>query len=183
MPADGDSTVDGGGGIDTLIVDWSTIGGNFTGYWYGYAEYSEIYGSNPYYVFAQNIEVLTVKFGSGTSDFYIDEAGIVAFDGGGGSDAFTADFSGSVANIGFTLNPTAGSTSTFINQGSTVKNVESVNITTGSGNDSLTGGALADTFSVGGGVNIVNGGGGSDGIYSAGTGRSGEEVGDKAVKC
>ncbi|SER19517.1 calcium-binding protein [Sphingobium sp. YR768] len=169
-PTDGTSSIDGGGGTDSLTVNLSSSTGYYqSGNWYGPTSSGNIYdygsGQSVYY---SNIEVLTVLFGSGDSDFSILNNAIVAFNGGAGNDYFHGDFSASTANISFTLNETANATSTFTNQGTTLTNVERVDITTGSGNDSLTGGSLADTLRAGAGANSVNGGGGDDTIYSSG---------------
>jgi Ca2+-binding RTX toxin-like protein len=169
-PADGSSNIDGGGGTDSLTVNLSSSDGYYqAGNWSGPTSNGSIYdygsGQSVYYT---NIEVLTVLFGSGDSDFTIYNNAIVAFNGGGGTDYFHGDFSTSTANISFTLNETANATSTFTNQGTTLTNVERVDLTTGSGNDSLTGGSMADTLRAGAGTNSVNGGGGDDTIYSSG---------------
>jgi Ca2+-binding RTX toxin-like protein len=169
-PADGSSNIDGGGGTDSLTVNLSSSDGYYqAGNWSGPTSNGSIYdygsGQSVYYT---NIEVLTVLFGSGDSDFTIYNNAIVAFNGGGGTDYFHGDFSTSTANISFTLNETANATSTFTNQGTTLTNVERVDLTTGSGNDSLTGGSMADTLRAGAGTNSVNGRGGDDIIYSSG---------------
>ena len=155
-----------GAGVDSFTLDWSGSGQYQFGDSYG--SVLDVYDGGGRSVVAQSIEVLTVKFGSGSSDFSITGDTVVTFDGGGGTDYFSANFNASTANIAFTLNPAAGSTSTFTGQGSTVKNVEQVTITTGSGNDSLTGGALGDFFAAGAGVNSITGGGGDDYVTSIG---------------
>ncbi|SEJ26198.1 Hemolysin-type calcium-binding repeat-containing protein [Sphingobium sp. AP50] len=169
-PADGTSNIDGGGGTDSLTVNLSSSTGYYqSGYWYGPTSSGSIYdygsGQSVYYT---NIEVLTVLFGSGDGDFTIYNNAVVAFNGGGGNDYFHGDFSASTANISFTLNETANAVSTFVNQGTTLTNVERIDITTGSGNDNITGGSLADTIRTGTGTNSVNGGAGNDIIYSSG---------------
>ena len=169
-PSDGNSNVNGGGGTDSLTVDLSTSTGYYQyGYWYGPTSsgYVYDYGSGQS-VYISNIEVLTILFGSGDSEFSIYNNAVVSFNGGAGTDYFLGDFSTSTANISFTLNETAGTTSTFVNQGTTLTNVERISVSTGSGNDSITGGALADTIRVGTGTNSVSGGAGNDTIYSSG---------------
>ena len=188
--ADGTSTVDGGGGTDTVTVDWSASTGDTYGYRYDATNsdfvYLYNYGQN-IYIQMYSIELLKVKFGSGSDDFSIGGSGrIVELDGGQGSDFLHAHFEDSTANISFTLNTAANAVSTFVGQGSKISNFERVDITTGSGNDSLTGGAGNDTLTggsgndsltggdgndildAGTGTNTVNGGGGDDTIYSSG---------------
>ncbi|WP_443018477.1 calcium-binding protein, partial [Sphingobium sp. Leaf26] len=169
--SDGSSYIDGGGGTDTLTLDWSgsttqqygQAYGATNGYSFSFYDYGTAYS-----VSGSNVENLVVKFGSADDTFYAYANAVVAFNGGGGNDLFYGDFSTSTANISFTLNGTAGSTSTFTGQGSSVTNVERIQVTTGSGNDSLTGGALADTLNAGDGTNSVNGGAGDDSITSSG---------------
>jgi len=169
--SDGTSYIDGGGGSDTLTLDWSGSTGPQYGYVYGAgSSYSSSFYdySTGYSVNTVNVEKITVKFGGGDDNFTVADNVVVAFNGGGGVDLFTSDFSSSVANISFALNATAGSTSTFSGQGSSITNVERLSIRTGSGNDSLTGGALDDTLDAGAGTNTVNGGDGNDTINSSG---------------
>ena len=160
-----------GAGADALTIDWSSSVGQQYGYAYGassgFSMSAYDYGT-AYSVSGNDIEQVTAKFGSGDDSFYAYDNAVVAFNGGAGVDLFTGDFSPSVANISFTLNATAGSTSTFSGQGSSLTNVERISITTGSGNDSLTGGALDDSFNAGAGTNTVNGGAGNDSITSSG---------------
>ncbi|QHD69761.1 rhizobiocin [Sphingobium yanoikuyae] len=170
-PADGTSSINGGGGTDSLTIDWSTSDGYYqAGSWSGPASsgYTYDYGYG-YSIGFSNIEQLTVKFGSGDSEFSIGNNAVISLDGGAGSDYFRGNFSDATANISLTLNETAGTTSTITGQGSTLRNVERLDITTGSGNDSLTGGSLNDSFNAGSGTNTINGGAGNDSITSTGT--------------
>lgn len=161
--------VDGGGGIDTLTVDWSDrtnpTGGSFL-YPANAAAYLLCSGHR---IEFQNIEILNLKFGSGNDGFQFGgTTQIVSLDGGQGQDGFAVDFRNFTRDISFTLDEAPGAISYFIGQGSNVTNVEAVFITTGSGNDRLIGGGEDDVLSGGGGSNYLNGGGGNDRLYCRG---------------
>jgi serralysin len=161
--------VDGGGGIDTLTVDWSDrtnpTGGSFL-YPANAAAYLLCSGHR---IEFQNIEILNLKFGSGNDGFQFGgTTQIVSLDGGQGQDGFAVDFRNFTRDISFTLDEAPGATSDFIGQGSNVTNVEAVFITTGSGNDRLIGGGEDDVLSGGAGSNYLNGGGGNDRLYCSG---------------
>ncbi|WP_076072942.1 tandem-95 repeat protein [Sphingomonas montana] len=166
-PADGASSVNGGGGTDTLTINWSTLTTALYGQVYATGGSGYVQGSVN--IAWSNIERLNVLYGSGSDTFYIqglDTA--VAFNGGGGDDFGYAGFEASTADITFALNGTANTASVFEGQGSSFTNVERVGVYTGSGNDRLTGGAGADQLSAGAGTNRVSGGGGDDQITSVG---------------
>ncbi|TAN67892.1 MAG: hypothetical protein EPN17_10300 [Methylobacter sp.] len=109
-------------------------------------------------------------------------------DGGVGIDTWKDDFSALTSTVSVTLTATTGAnTGAAISLGSlpvpTVKNVEKLNLSTGSGNDSISVGTLAyndnvstgsgtDTINVGtGGSDYVNGGDGVDLGYLTGLSR------------
>lgn len=161
--------VDGGGGTDTLTIDWSdrteTIGGEYL----GQASTKSYLLCSGHRVEFRNIEILNLKFGPNSGGFHLGEATkIVSLDGGAGRDSFSVNFSALTRDISFTLDETPGATSYFIGQGSNVTNVESVAIFTGNGNDTLIGGSYDDVLSGGNGSNHLNGGGGNDRLYSSG---------------
>ncbi|MEP9400493.1 calcium-binding protein [Sphingomonas sp. VNH70] len=171
-PADGSSTVNGGDGFDTLTIDWSS---NSPSASFSYEPDGSGYGSRAIARYAEydlvniyGIEQLTVKFERGENHFMhtvSDSSGPVTVahvDGGAGMDTFTGDYGLSSADITFVLGA-GGATSTVIGIGDTLTNFEVVNITGGSGNDSLTGGEGNDTLYGGGGTNILNGGPGRGG--------------------
>jgi Ca2+-binding RTX toxin-like protein len=166
----GTDIVDGGDGIDTLVVNASAETGSM----------SLKHGLNPSYfvdstsgnfdIDASNIE--KVKFTSGAGDDFINTGrGGVTVDGGAGSDLWLADLSQLSASVSFTL----GTTQSIDAAGLTsIQNIERISITTGSGNDTLTGGALADQINGGAGNDTINlkTGSTSGGIDSADGGRA-----------
>ncbi|MEP9401705.1 calcium-binding protein [Sphingomonas sp. VNH70] len=172
-PADGSSSVDGGEGTDTLTVDWSTS--TDWGYFYYYANgYGYGYASSAnglLNVSLQSIERLNLTFGSGNDDFYHSSpesdgsATIANVNGGGGIDTFHGNYALSNANITFVLKAN-GAASTVTGIGDVLTNFEAVDITTGSGNDSLTGGDGNDILRGGSGNNVLTGGGGNDQLYT-----------------
>lgn len=161
--AEGSSNVDGSGGTDSLIIDWSA--GSVAQSASFSASGTNLVRGGGYLVRVANVEQLTLLSGSGDDSLMSNV--VVAFDGGGGVDHFQGSF---LYNYGiiFTLDETAGATSTFIGNGTTLRNVERVNLTTGNMNDSLTGGSLADELFAGRGYNLVNGRGGDYIVVSIG---------------
>ncbi len=160
----------GGTGTDSLTVDWSgsttQIQGSYSAHPYNSSgEVKDNEGGRT--VSFSSIEQFTARLGS-ADDTFVTTGGVVTLDGGAGSDGFRGDFSTSTSAIEFTLNSDAGATSVFTGQGSQLKNFEYVTIATGSGNDSLTGGALSDSLSGGAGRNTLNGRGGNDQLISVG---------------
>ncbi len=97
---------------------------------------------------------MTVGAGSGT------------LDGGTGNDTLSVDFRTSASAVNFSAanGVIADATNTLTTSG-----FETFDISTGSGNDSLTGGAGDDTFASGAGNDSLVGGGGAD-VLNAGTG-------------
>ena len=144
--------VDGGGGSDTLIVSAAsetqaiqlTNGSSPT-----FAVRST---SGNFYVDAYNMEVIKIATGSGADSINTgNHAGTV--DGNGGIDHWLADLSALTTAVAFTLGTTldiaaAGLTS--------IRDIERISITTGSGNDTITGGAQADTINTGLGNDIID---------------------------
>lgn len=168
--ADGTSSVDGGGGNDALVVDWSnTYGLNLN--WYGPGQTSVLtYSGYPSTVTLtiRNVEFLSLRAGSSNDAMSVHNNAVAHFDGGAGNDRFYGDFSASTQNIRFVLNETANAVSAFEGQGSSITNVERVHILGGAGYDDLTGGSGSDTLSGGGGRNTLKGGDGYDTLYSIG---------------
>jgi Ca2+-binding RTX toxin-like protein len=110
--------------------------------------------SGNFYVDAYNMEV--VKFTGGSANDTIDtgnHGGTV--DGGTGIDFWTADLGGLTAGIAFTL----GTTTSIGSAGLTsILNLERIDLTTGSGNDTLVGGNFADHLVTGAGNDTINAG-------------------------
>ncbi len=104
--------------------------------------------------------------GAGSDGIY--STSVDTIDGGTGQDTLQVDYSGVSASISFTANAAPDAVSTFVGQGTTVKNVETYNLKTGSGNDSLTAGNGNDHYYPGSGTNSVHAGTGGDYIQSDG---------------
>jgi Ca2+-binding RTX toxin-like protein len=172
-PVSGDIDIwDGGTGRDTLIVDASA---ETTGVSLGVGASPAFFvrsASSNFYIDAYNVE--KVKFTGGGGDDYISSgAGGVVIAGGGGIDWWLADLSEQTADIVFQL----GTTSSIGSAGLTsITGIERLTLTTGKGDDVITGGAQADaiytgkgddtidvkTRPVSGDVDIVDGGAGTD---------------------
>ncbi|WP_298282677.1 Ig-like domain-containing protein [Novosphingobium sp.] len=98
--------------------------------------------------------------GGAGNDSITGHIGDVLIDGGEGRDHAILDFRGHGGNVSFSVADNLGGTATI---GETaIRNVESVNIRTGRGDDHLTGGAGNDTLSSLGGFNVMAGLGGND---------------------
>ncbi len=119
------------------------------------------------------MEDVNVATGSGDDEFtYVDwdlAWERFNFDGGGGANRFTGNFSNRTGDISFTLDPTPGATSTIFGSAfyafigdSTLTNIQTVDLTTGAGADTLAGAAGNDTLSGGSGDDLLQGGGGDD---------------------
>ena len=194
--AGGDDSVDGGTGTDRLVVDYhgdannvsvsvGVTGGPQDGF---QGQYSDAHGNAIRFF---NIENFTVTTGAGTdsittgtgddiislgdgNDFANTSSGLDSIDGGVGNDTWQADKSAATANIHIDL--TAGAQTYSLTTGgptATVQNIEAVNLTTGSGNDTIVTTSLNladmvntndgnDTITVAGGGDTVDGGTGTD---------------------
>lgn len=108
----------------------------------------------------------TIAAGNG-NDFIDGIAGADIIDGGGGNDVARLDLSAFGATA-FTLVTTANTDSTFSGNGARVRNVETLGIVTGAGNDTLSLGGGNDTIDAGLGRNSVSGGAGNDDILTTG---------------
>ncbi|WP_037437112.1 calcium-binding protein, partial [Sinorhizobium fredii] len=100
-------------------------------------------------------------------------AGKFTVDGGTGTDTASVNRSMGTANMSFVLSPNA----VLTNGDVTLRNIEAVQIWTGSGTDSLTGGALNDLFHGGAGNDTLKGLAGNDRLYG-GVGADRLEGGD-----
>jgi Ca2+-binding RTX toxin-like protein len=168
FPGLGVETMDGGAGFDTLFIDrrTTTLGVSF--FLNGPA------GSDG--TTAINIERLTYYGGSG-ADRIASGSGNDSLEGYGGNDVLkggdgfdtlgggdgndTADWSDATAGIIFTLAATGNGTVTAAGIGTdSFSGIEG--FITGSGNDTLTGNALANTLGGGAGNDTINGAGGAD---------------------
>jgi Ca2+-binding RTX toxin-like protein len=102
--------------------------------------------------------VTTVQLGAGNDAVYLNTAGgsvdgKFSVDGGADTDLAWINRGNATASLSFTLSANA----TLVNGGVTLKNIERVHIESGSGADSLTGGALADHFDGGSGSDTLKG--------------------------
>jgi Ca2+-binding RTX toxin-like protein len=171
-PGRGIDYVDGGDGNDILIVDYS---GNTTGYIYSSLSPTGTGGFYGYFatndgvdrVDYTNIERFQIT-GTSVDDNIIVGSGDDTVNGGDGIDFLGDDFSASTSNLTFNF---AGATP-VTPTGTSITNIERFNLTTGSGNDSitltgiyndtLTTGAGDDTINPGRGIDNVDGGAGND---------------------
>jgi Ca2+-binding RTX toxin-like protein len=163
MDVGGWNSIDGGAGVNTLNLDGSSYSGSeYLTFGPGY-----LYGVGGYY---NNISVLNYTGGSGNDSFSLisDAHHHFHIDGGGGNNVANVDMGPSTADISFTLDTTPNTVSTFSSDGSSLENIRSVNLTTGSGDDTLTGGDGDDTLNGGSGNNALYGAGGDDVLFSYG---------------
>ena len=172
MSLDGDFRFQDFGGVDTLTENLTaSTHAISTVFAYGApgAVTDRVTGdSQPF----ADIEHLSVATGSGDDDFAFtyqetpDQT--FAFDGGGGQNRFTGDFSGYASDLTFTLDAAPAAISTLpmsIYESwltASLTNIQSVDLTSGPGNDALTGGGGGDTFTGGAGNDTLDGGGGYD---------------------
>ena len=183
----GSYQVDGGAGIDTLVMDYSTLAADIR-YEYagsGWYRFTDDMLSSVTYL---NFERFNLTGGSGddvlTGGNDIDQliggagndtlgSGLGAdnVDGGAGLDRWTTDYSTIGANISLKL--LASGFATVAGVGAHVAGIEAITLTTGSGNDVLNtqafvgndtvnSGAGNDVVALGRGVDNANGGDGTD---------------------
>ncbi len=165
--------VDGGAGIDTLVVNAAaetqavqfSVGSSPT-----FTVRSE---SGNFYVDAYNMEIVKIATGAGNDTINTGGYGGTV-DGNGGIDHWLANLSALTAGVAFTL----GTTTAIAAAGLTsIRDIERISLTTGSGNDSIVGGAQADIINTGvgddtidaktrptgnGAIDVVDGGAGID---------------------
>ncbi|HYG49138.1 MAG TPA: hypothetical protein VD846_14500 [Allosphingosinicella sp.] len=179
----GQDTVDGGGGSDTLVVDYSAFfydpyagaavpdamtsvitssGGSFGG------TVRTTYGGNS--VTLSSIEQLQFTLNS-FNDVFILNGGALALgataslDGGGGNDRIEIDFS-ALASLSFIV---AANGSVSVSVPLTLANFENYRITAGAGNDHIVTGGGLDILIGGGGNDLLDGGSSQD-TMTGGTG-------------
>jgi Ca2+-binding RTX toxin-like protein len=163
---------DGGAGTDTLVVNAAAETDGVQLFSGGSPTFQVRSSSGNFYVDAYNME--KVNFTGGSANDSIDtgnHGGII--DGGGGIDTWTGNLSAIASSIIFTVQPTTS----ILAAGLQLKNLEAINLTTGGGNDTITGGTLADDIFTGlgndtinaltrpaggSGIDVVDGGGGID---------------------
>lgn len=148
----GIDVVDGGVGKDTLVVDAGAETKSVQLFVGSSPTFSVRSNSGIFYVDAYNMELVDFTGGAGADDIRTaDHAGSV--DGGAGMDSWFADLSGVTADIFFSL----GATTAIASAGLTsILGLERVELTTGSGNDDIIGGAQADAISTSGGNDFID---------------------------
>ncbi|MEQ1489577.1 MAG: FG-GAP-like repeat-containing protein [Terricaulis sp.] len=92
----------------------------------------------------------------GDGDDTLTSSGVDVIDGGAGSDLAIVDISGTSAGVSYTIDAFASNTGVTLSNGTVVRNVEAVRLSSGSGNDTFT---LTSIPGAGGGF---YGGGGVD---------------------
>jgi Ca2+-binding RTX toxin-like protein len=114
-----------------------------------------------------NISVLNATLGSGDDSISVNlSAGhLFNIDAGSGVNTLDVTLSGA-ASVDFALNSTPNELNSLA--GNTFKNVQTIGLVTGSGDDTLTGAGGDDTLDGGAGHNLIYGGGGNDLLESDG---------------
>jgi Ca2+-binding RTX toxin-like protein len=116
------------------------------------------------------------RLNGGDGDDTMSDAGVAStIDGGAGFDRLTLVLSSLTEDVIFTFDP--ATTAYVLPDGTRFKNVEALSLTTGSGNDQLTGLVGDDSFSAGAGNDTLKGGAGNDQL-AGGTGTNHLEGGD-----
>ncbi len=152
-PAVGDGDIwIGGTGIDTLVVDATAEAQGVSLFVGGAPSYLVRSTSGNFFVDAYDVE--KVKFTGGAGDDSINSGnGAITIQGNGGIDSWIANYSALTANIAFTL----GTTTALAPAGlSSILGIERIDLTTGSGNDTIVGGAQADVINTGAGSDTVD---------------------------
>ncbi len=148
----GFDVVDGGAGTDTLIVDASAETQSVQLAYGGSPNFAVFSDSGNFRIDAYSIELIDFTGGSGGDIINSGERG-GALNGNGGIDHWLANLTALFADVTFSL----GSTNSIAAAGLTsILGMERISLTTGSGDDIITGGALADTISTGNGNDTVN---------------------------
>ena len=159
---DANSSIDGGGGVNTINLDIS--GGSHSTFAQFWGSSNNIQDqSNGAQLNLSNIRNFNFLGGTGQDQIGLyDPTPIIHYDGGGGTNYVLFFFYFSTSNLSFSLDASPGATSTVFGQGDTATNVQSVGFYGGSGNDNLAGAGGQDFLSGGLGINRLDGRGGSD---------------------
>jgi Ca2+-binding RTX toxin-like protein len=151
-PGSGTDVVDGGTGFDTLVVNCSgetQAVQLFTG---GSPTFQVRSTTGNFYVDAYNMEAVNFTGGSGNDSIDTGERS-GAVNGGAGIDHWLANLGGLFSGITFTL----GTTTSIAAAGlSSILGIERITLTTGAGNDTITGGSQADSITTGDGNDTIN---------------------------
>ena len=163
-PAGGTDFIDGGADIDTLVVNAaSETKGVFVALSGVPASYYVRSDSGNFWVDTVNIEKLKVTGGSGNDTFDTGSGGVEVV-GGGGIDHWIADLGALTAAVDYKLGATGAIAAAGL---TTILGIERISLKTGSGGDTITGGAQGDSIITGAGNDTVNArtrpvGGGTD---------------------
>lgn len=186
----GSDYVQAGDGIDIGMFNWSDSTGAITvdPYWDDYSdglgryvnfdavERFNLTGGSGNDKLAGDVYNDTLNGGAGRDTLYGSRSGDV-LDGGDGVDVWNADYSPSAGAIKITLTKAADANAVLGGiSGASVKNIERLVFTSGSGNDAISVGEFAydDDIRTGGGNDTINAGmGGSDYVH----GGDGTDVG------
>jgi Ca2+-binding RTX toxin-like protein len=145
-----------GTGMDTLVADCSNeTDGVSLGLLAGGFFVRSV--SNRFFVDAEDCEKVRFTGGSG-NDVINSGRGGERIAGGGGIDLWIADYGFTNKDIRLDLPPPGGGFTTSLPQLGllSLTGIDQLNLTTGSGNDSVTGGAQGDTFNGGAGRDIAD---------------------------
>jgi Ca2+-binding RTX toxin-like protein len=148
----GTDVADGGLGIDTLVVDASAETQAVTLNIGSSPNFAVSSVSGNFSLEAYNVEKVKFTGGSGDDTINTGFSG-GAVNGGGGSDHWLADLSHLSTAVLFTLGSTPAITAAGV---TSIFGIERINLTTGSGNDIMTGGSLADRINTGDGNDTIN---------------------------
>lgn len=177
-PGLGQDTVDGAGGTDLLVLDWGTATSNIANVYLGngWSRYFMADGSSAVdYAGIERFQLTgglghDALTGGGLNDTLNGDAGRDVIQGGGGTDLWRGN--AGAATDGLSLAMSAAGNGTLTGIGTTLKSIESVVLTTGTGNDTINLGALSgnDTLSTGNGDDVIDIGRGLSETVDAGNG-------------
>ena len=167
---------DAGAGSDTLILDYSTQGGqvvlaadhgidvSLDGQLTGHATgFESLFVSG-----SQGNDILTDSkgadslYGDGGDDVILSYAGADTLGGGDGMDHVSIFRQSATASLAFDGMAANGDAGTTMSDGTTVIKAEYLTVFAGSGDDTLAGGAWGDFFKGGDGHDVLSGNGGDD---------------------
>ena len=186
MPGSGIDVVDGGADTDTLVVDASAETQTIQLFAGGSPSFQLRSESGRFFLDAFDIERIEFKGGAGADRIETaDREGKV--DGGGGIDTWIADLSALTAGVTYVVGTTAAIAAAGLTE---VVGIERLQLTTGSGDDLVTGGGQDDLILTGAGndtinartrptaggsgIDVVDGGVGTDTLVVDATGEGGD---------
>ena len=178
--SDGDDYINGGSGDDRVTIDWSNATQNIFLYahsaTYGYVNTNTNFTDSVRKVDFVNMEHMNIIAGSG--DDYLEgvHSQWDSINGGAGVDRWDDSFGTSLGSVNVNMSLVSSSTGQTFADGSRIRNVESVNLSLTSGNDTFTdhgdyddlvyGGSGTDNLGTSGGEDYLDGGGGSEDVIT-----------------